>query len=981
MNIKLKLRLLYLILFISFNSFSQTIIRGPYLQKGTETSVVVRWRSDSNTPSVIEYSLNSDFSSKVVLPVNPVASPATGYDYTVEITGLSPNTKYYYRIGNNGSLSSGITDLYFKTHPTIGTSGSYRFWVLGDCGTGDDDDNAEDVRDAYYSYITTNSYDTDGMLFLGDNAYLDGTDAQFQVAVFDTYPDILKNTISWSCFGNHEGWWLSPSDLGYPVDFTGSPYYDIYTFPVEGESGGMASGTEAYYSFDYGNIHFMVLDSFGTDRSATGAMHTWAENDIQNTTQKWIVAFWHHPPYSKGSHDSDTEIELIEMRENFLPMLEANGVDLVLAGHSHSYERSYFINGHYGDSDTFSSTTHTIETNGGGDGKIGSGGAYNKTSFGTNAGKGAVYVVTGSAGKTSAMESIPHEAMYYSVRELGSSIIELDGENLTLQFLDKDGNIDDYFTINKGPDYTFNGSWSPGTLPTATNIEDIHIKSGSATITDNISARSVVVDPGAGLTINSGKTLTVANSINLNSQSSKYSSLISNGSINGTGAVNYNRFTNKIGTGTSGGNDLVSPPLSGQSFVAFSGENPMLAFNPTPGSESEKAFAPFNNVSGNYENYDTDSGPGLIATLTEGEGYRAATTIGSPLKFTGTVNNGIINSPITIGAISEWNLIGNPYPSYIKLDEFLSENNGKFNTSYAGIYGYDGNIADGWSIWNAAYSTLNPNSVITPGQGFFVAAAATGPVNVTFTPVMRSTGTTDDFIAGRITETNVALAKLDLINADDSYNTDIYFIDGATRGLDPGYDTGAFQGNAAGIFTHLVVENTGVEMAIQSLRYEDFNNVVVPLGIKSNAGEQISIGLDGSSTLPENINVYLEDNVANTLTLLNTGNYTMTPTEDLNSTGRFYINFSSGTLSLEDREMNDLQIYTSAYPKSLFVNGLLTERTTAELYDLQGRLVLNRILDLNNNSNEIDISTISTGIYVVKVKMGGILKTQKVIIR
>ena len=74
----------------------------------------------------------------------------------------------------------------------------------------------------------------------------------------------------------------------------------------------------------------------------------------------WTIVFWHHPPYTKGSHNSDSEIELIDMRLNFVPILEAYGVDLVLCGHSHSYERSKFIDGHYGNSRTFSDGTMVV---------------------------------------------------------------------------------------------------------------------------------------------------------------------------------------------------------------------------------------------------------------------------------------------------------------------------------------------------------------------------------------------------------------------------------------------------------------------------------------------------------------------------------------------------------------------------------------------------------------------------------------------
>ncbi len=313
------------------------------------------------------------------------------------------------------------------------------------------------------------------------------------------------------------------------------------------------------------------------------------------------------------------------------------------------------------------------------------------------------------------------------------------------------------------------------------------------------------------------------------------------------------------------------------------------------------------------------------------------------------------------------------------------ENNTKFNDSYGGVFGYDGNVADDWAVWNSAYSTANPTALIAPGQGFFVAASATGPVNVTFLPAMRSAGTTgnfDDFIPLRVAEINVALSKLHLSDGSLDYKTDVYFIDGTTRGLNPGYDTGAYQGSSSGVFTHLVEDNSDVELAIQSLPYNDFNDVIVPLGVKSDAGVQLTLGLDAASTtIPSNINVYLEDNGANTWTLLNTGDYIFTPSVALSGTGRFFVHYSSTTLSLEENQWNSLHIYTTTSPKALFVKGRLNNFTTANLYDITGRLILSKILDHNSILNGIDISTINTGIYIVKLQTSEKIKTQKVIIR
>ncbi|MGC1630577.1 MAG: T9SS type A sorting domain-containing protein, partial [Gelidibacter sp.] len=136
---------------------------------------------------------------------------------------------------------------------------------------------------------------------------------------------------------------------------------------------------------------------------------------------------------------------------NFLSILENNGVDLVLSGHSHSYERSYFLNGHYGLSNTFNSSTHTVGANGDLSGKEDQAdGPYTKTASGT---QGTVYITTGSAGKISG-GSLNHKAIYASINQLGSCVLEIDndgatGQNLNVKFLTMGGTIADYFTINK----------------------------------------------------------------------------------------------------------------------------------------------------------------------------------------------------------------------------------------------------------------------------------------------------------------------------------------------------------------------------------------------------------------------------------------------------------------------------------------------------------------------------------------------------
>ncbi len=418
---------------------SVRVTRGPYLQNGVPDSVTIRWRTSNQTGSRIYYGMNpNDLNMS-----SEDASPKT--EHQLRIGGLSPDTKYYYMVADlDNILIPSSQDLYFKTPPQPGTEAPITAWILGDCGTGND--HARDVRDAFYNYV--GAAHTDLILFLGDNAYSDGTDSEYQFALFENmYENKLKNTLSYSCLGNHDGHSASSSTQS-------GPYYDIFTFPTQGEAGGVSSGTEAYYSFDYGNIHFISLDSYDSDRSVGGTMYTWCESDLQNTTADWIVAFWHHPPYSKGSHDSDSEGSLIQMRSNFLPLLEMYGVDLVLSGHSHSYERSYFINGHYGSSSTFNVSTHTIGATGSGNGRSDGDGVYHK-----DAGQmeGSVYITSGSSGKKSS-GPLNHPAMYYSVAEFGSCVLEVNGQQMDVRFIRETGSVDDYFTLIKSSSPCIEGS-------------------------------------------------------------------------------------------------------------------------------------------------------------------------------------------------------------------------------------------------------------------------------------------------------------------------------------------------------------------------------------------------------------------------------------------------------------------------------------------------------------------------------------------
>ncbi|TSJ46771.1 purple acid phosphatase family protein [Fluviicola chungangensis] len=416
------------------------VTREPYLNTGTSHSMIVRWQTDIPCDSKVRYGTNPNN-----LNLSASVFPYTT-EHAVQITGLLPKTRYYYSIGTTShELIPSGNNQYFKTSPIEGSREKYRFWAIGDAGMSDGNQRA--VRDGYLIY--NENRHVDGWIMLGDNAYgsgiSDGTQSCYQTAVFSQmYADLISKTVCWPALGNH--------DYNNHIPFSPAPaYFDIFNLPTNGEAGGVASGTEKYYSYNYGNIHFIVLDSYDEDRSVTAPMASWLVSDLQQTTAEWIVAYWHHPPYTKGSHDSDNPMfldgECEDMRENILPILEQYGVDLVLNGHSHSYERSYLVDSHYGTSGTL--TQQMLKDDGSG-GRLDDC-PYEKETLYSKAHQGTVYAVVGCSGKLSSVASgWPHPVCSYADHDnMGSLSLTIQENRLDAQFVSTTGSVLDQFSIIK----------------------------------------------------------------------------------------------------------------------------------------------------------------------------------------------------------------------------------------------------------------------------------------------------------------------------------------------------------------------------------------------------------------------------------------------------------------------------------------------------------------------------------------------------
>ncbi len=170
-------------------------------------------------------------------------------------------------------------------------------------------------------------------------------------------------------------------------------------------------------------------------------MSDWLKRDLAANDKLFTVAYWHQPPYSKGSHDSDDfwEVFMKAMRKNYNPIMDEYGVDLVLCGHSHVYERTGLIRGHYGNSGSFKDE-HIIDNEE----------PFIKYLDGDQPNYGTMYAVVGNSGKTTSDAPGNHPAFIaYDYDQPGSLLVNVEGNTLNGKYIRGDGTIYDEFNIIK----------------------------------------------------------------------------------------------------------------------------------------------------------------------------------------------------------------------------------------------------------------------------------------------------------------------------------------------------------------------------------------------------------------------------------------------------------------------------------------------------------------------------------------------------
>lgn len=365
------------------------LTRGPFIQMPRPgATAAIAWQTAAPGDSVVDYGLDLTYSS------GSVSNGGATRDHTVHLSGLLAGTTYYYRVRSNGEIL--LAGQPFRTRPAADQP--FRVVLIGDHGQG----TAGMYAIANRVNARTN---IDAIFTSGDNVYgidpctMDGAPGWYDPFFFKLYEPSMRRVPLFPALGNHD--WDTASGQ-YMVDY--------FRLPTNGPVNHIGKN----YSFEFGNMHVSVIDTEPYEDNTTATINeinTWLLNDLASATQHWRVVVLHRPPYtSQGNHNDN-----VRVKNNIVPILKARGVNLVVQGHNHFYERINAVDG-----------THYVNTAGGG--------AF-------------LYPLTNIK---------DYSAVAYNTRH-SYAIIEVQGNRMKLQaFNDLDELIDDH-TIDIGPPFHLDG--------------------------------------------------------------------------------------------------------------------------------------------------------------------------------------------------------------------------------------------------------------------------------------------------------------------------------------------------------------------------------------------------------------------------------------------------------------------------------------------------------------------------------------------
>ena len=490
--------------------------------------------------------------------------------------------------------------------------------------------------------------------------------------------------------------------------------------------------------------------------------------------------------------------------------------------------------------------------------------------------------------------------------------------------------------------------------------------------------RDLTISTNASLTVGAGVALTVTGDLSNSGTLTIESGLLNNGSLivneTSTGNLTYNRQLN-----TS--NNLYhyfSSPLITSSF-------------PTTGT-----VRTFNEPTGTWN---------ATTTCITGRGYAIQHGI-DMLSFTGTMvtsANTVVNvtspytdvitstddyedrtfvsgrNPAISGGVyggGGWNLLGNPFTSAMRVDEFITANASQFDPYYVALY-----IFDGTNFRYIGNTTGWPNATemdvdhIQAGQGFFV-LAMNNTSSFTFSRDMQEHATNVLLLKSSATEERWPGLLLKAISGTFESQTSVVYNSDMNTGLDPGYDVGQFStGGEVNIYTKIVQAENSVKLARQALPSTDAENAIVPVGVDSENGGEVTFS---AITVPLGTKKFwLEDRAAGVFTDLTLKSYTVNLPAKTYGTGRFFIIASANTPTGIENPEGGSGIKIWATGNKVIIDGAVEEGTYCEIFDIRGSSVIKRQL-VDGEINTIDLPTGVHGVLVVRVTDTSASITKKV---
>ena len=585
---------------------------------------------------------------------------------------------------------------------------------------------------------------------------------------------------------------------------------------------------------------------------------------------------------------------------------------------------------------------------------------------------------SGATGTATILAQSAETVVSYYVFSTTSASPTSNYDLLTLNFDNNSGSNYSY-TVQHGSagngDWNQAGSWTSSSVP---NSADDVIIEHTITVTNAVGSQAECND----LTVNSGSTVNISvekaltvkgNLINnetftVKSDASGTGSIIVEGSA--TGNVTVERFLTKD----------VWHYISGQTNI--SGNFDGLTMGLTPGAGNDQFYrwdeSLVNGTTGFWVDILNGNGSG---TLMDDEGFvacrgYAATYVTDDKNLSLSGVPYVVNKTITITNTSAStnpgaNLVGNPFTSTIAANSdaqttnnFIDQNASVLHDNAQAVYMWNEGIDDYTTINNSSGATY-----IAPGQGFMVIAKnASG--SLAFNVAQRKHGTATFYKNTASNNTNFDLTVVDSQNNKNL--TTISFKPEMTLGLDPSYDARKLKGNPnIALYTRLV-QDSGVDFAIQALPTNDIESITIPVGIDviNETTCEFSIKPD----VMENYPVYLQDTKENTVTNLKENSYSTTVNES--GTGRFFLHFRDISDINNNEITNHLNIF--AANNNIEIRNNKPIDATINIYNIAGQLITTSQLN-NESSTSVNIPNYK-GIAIVSITTSGQTLNKKVII-